>query len=45
MLLANEDYKGKNYEKALMETFVEIDWMLLSDEGHDKMRNILLTMK
>lgn len=38
ILLANEDYKSKNYEKALMETFVEIDWMLLSDEGHDKMR-------
>jgi len=45
MLLANEEYKTKNYEKALMETFVEIDWMLLSEEGHAKMRDILLTMK
>jgi len=45
MLLDSEEYKVKNYEKALMETFVEIDWMLLSDEGHSKMRDILLTMK
>lgn len=38
ILTNNEDYKSKNYEKALTDTFVEIDWMLLSDEGHDKMR-------
>ena len=27
------------------ETFVEVDYMLLSDEGYDKMRKIVLEMK
>ena len=45
ILMNNEDYKAKNYEKALADTFVEMDWMLLSDEGNDKMRQILLQMK
>ena len=43
--MANAEYKAKNYAKALEESFVEIDYMLLSDEGHDKMRKILLEMK
>ena len=33
MLLSNENYKTKNYEEALKEVFVEIDYLLLSDEG------------
>jgi len=42
ILTSNEEYKAKNYEKALQETFVEIDWLLLSDEGHKMMEAILL---
>lgn len=42
VLLANEEYKKKNYAKALEETFVELDYMLLSDEGATKMKGILL---
>lgn len=33
LLMNNEEYKNKNYGKALEETFVEIDYLLLSDEG------------
>lgn len=33
LLTSNDEYKAKNYEKALQETFVEMDWLLLSDEG------------
>lgn len=44
-LLSNEEYKCKNYQKALEETFVELDWLLLSDEGHEKMKSIVLEMK
>lgn len=45
ILLSNDEYKCKNYQKALEETFVEIDYMLLSDEGHEKMKGIVLDMK
>jgi hypothetical protein len=38
ILINNDEYKAKNYPKALEETFVEIDYLLLSDEGYDKMR-------
>jgi len=44
-LLNNDEYKMKNYAKALEEVFVELDYMLLSDEGHEKMRGILLEIK
>jgi len=44
-LLANEEYKCKNYAKALEETFVELDFLLLSDEGHEKMKDIVLGIK
>ena len=37
ILINNDEYKTKNYEKALQETFVEIDYLLLSDEGQSKM--------
>ena len=43
--MANQEYKNKNYAKALEETFVEVDFMLLSDEGYEKMRKIVLDMK
>ena len=45
MLLDNEEYKKKNYQKALEEVFVELDYLLLSEEGNDKMRTILIQMK
>lgn len=44
-LLANQEYKNKNYAKALEETFVEVDYMLLSDEGFEKMKKIVLDLK
>lgn len=40
--MSSEEYKAKNYARALEESFVEIDYMLLSDEGHDKMKAIVL---
>jgi hypothetical protein len=45
ILMSNEEYRAKNYEKALEETFVELDWLLLSDEGMEKMELIMLEMK
>lgn len=38
ILINNEEYKSKNYAKALEETFVEIDYLLTSDEGYEKMK-------
>jgi len=45
MLTNMDSYKDKQYEKALEETFVEMDYLLLSDEGHDLMREIVLEQK
>ena len=45
LLLSNENYVQKNYAKALEETFVELDYLLLSDEGFEKMKGIVLQMK
>jgi hypothetical protein len=42
MLMSSEEYKGKNYARALEETFVEIDWLLVNDEGNEKMKAIVL---
>ena len=42
MLMGNEEYKKKNFQKALEETFVELDYLLLSEEGYEKMRTILI---
>lgn len=36
--MSNEEYLKKNYKKALEETFVELDYMLLSDEGTEKLK-------
>lgn len=44
-LMQNEEYKCKNYAKALEETFVELDYLLLSEEGHEKMKDIVLSLK
>ena len=45
MLINNEEYKCKNYAKALEETFVEIDFLLVNDEGFELMKGIILEMK
>ena len=45
LLLTNENYASRNYAKALEETFVELDYLLLSDEGFEKMKAIVLQMK
>ena len=45
ILMSNEQYRAKNYEQALIETFVELDWLLLSDEGMEKIERIMLEMK
>ena len=44
-LMANQNYKDKNYAKSLEETFVETDYMLLSDEGTEKLKKIVLDLK
>lgn len=40
-----ETYKNKEYEKALEETFVEMDYLLLSEEGWDLMKQCLIDIK
>jgi len=40
-ILKNLDsYQWGNYELALQEAFVEIDYMLVSNEGHQLMRKV-----
>ena len=34
-LKKNENYKNKNYKKALEENFLKMDEILVSDEGHN----------
>ena len=45
ILLASEEYQAKNYERALEESFVETDFMLVSDEGYDKLQEVVLELK
>lgn len=45
MLVDNEEYQKKNYARALEEVFVELDYLLVNPEGHDKMKEIVLAMK
>ena len=45
LLTNHPDYKAKNYQKALEDTFVETDYLLLSEEGHEKMKSIVLGLK
>ena len=33
ILCQNDNYKQKNYKVALEETFVELDYMLINEEG------------
>jgi len=39
--MSNEQYKVKNYKTALEETFVELDYMLINDEGFEKIKEIV----
>ena len=43
--MASEEHKVKNYKKALEETFVELDYMLINDEGFEKMKESVLELK
>ena len=43
--MSSEEYKAKNYKKALEETFVELDYMLINDEGFEKMKEIVNEIK
>ena len=45
ILQANDEYKARNYEKALEESMVETDFMLVNEEGHEKIAEVLLEMK
>ena len=45
MLMNNEEYKKKNYQQALEETFMEIDFLLVNEEGFELMKQIILEMK
>ncbi len=45
MLLSNEEYLKGNFGKGLEETMVEMDYLLISDEGYEKMTEILLEIK
>jgi serine/threonine protein phosphatase PrpC len=40
ILVNMKSYQSKNYELALQEAFVEIDYLLVSNEGHKLMRQI-----
>ena len=44
-LIKNEEYKCGKYKEALEQTFVELDYLLISDEGHEKMQKIVLELK
>lgn len=39
-LSSNEDFKKKNYEKALKETFLKLDHMLISPAGKKELDKI-----
>ncbi len=39
-LSSNEDFKKKNYEKALKETFLKLDQMLISPAGKKELDKI-----
>lgn len=45
VLINMETYKNKEYERALEETFVELDYLLLSEEGWDLMKQCLIDIK
>ena len=43
--MANENYPKGNYQKALEETFVELDYLLVSEEGYKLMSELVLKNK
>lgn len=43
--MENENYKNGDYGLALQETFVEVDYMLLSEEGHTKLKEIVMQQR
>jgi len=43
--MSNQEYKNKNFAKALEETFVELDYMLINDEGFEKLKKIATEIK
>ena len=45
LLLSNAEYQKKNFARALEEVFVELDYMLINEEGQEKMKEIVLQMK
>jgi len=45
MLINNAEYKKGNYPLALEETFMEIDYLLINEEGYELMKEIILEMK
>ena len=44
-LMNNENYKEGKFKKALEETFVKLDWLLVTEEGHEMMAKIVLDLK
>jgi len=42
LLINSPEYKNKNFARALEETFVELDYLLLNEEGWEKMKSIAL---
>jgi len=43
--MANENYPKGNYQTALEETFVELDYLLVSEEGFNIMKELVLKNK
>ena len=42
ILTNNAEYTKGNFARALEETFVELDYMLINEEGQEKMKEIVL---
>jgi len=43
--MANSNYPTGNYKTALEETFVELDYLLVSEEGFTLMKELVLKNK
>ena len=43
--MANANYPKGDYKTALEETFVELDHLLVSDEGYNLMKELVLKNK
>ena len=41
----NENFKGEHYEKALKETFLKMDELIISEAGQEEIRNIQREMR